>query len=257
MRRAFVEHPLVPGPLRLSGEQSHHLRNVLRLEIGHTIELFNPQNQSANAEITSFDDGVVIVQVGAIREQRAARNITIAAAVPKGDRADWMIEKLSEIGVTRFIPLATQRSVVLPSGEAKFERWRRIATEASKQSKRPGVMQIDPLTKLGDCLNAGRAGIYLSTEERSESLGVVLASSNTFDGGEDRVTEVTPPRERSSPNPESRIANPCLLIGPEGGWSESELVDFRARGLTAARLTATILRTETAAIAAAVIAAAL
>src|SRR5687767_15989799 len=93
------------------------------------------------------------VRVGSV-DEAGPRGLdwTIAAAVPKGDRADWMVEKLSELGVEEFIPLASARSVVLPEGRNKRERWVRIATEAAKQSRRGGVMRVGELTPVAEAL---------------------------------------------------------------------------------------------------------
>jgi 16S rRNA (uracil1498-N3)-methyltransferase len=172
-----------------------------------------------------------VVAVEEIQTQRTGLALTIASAVPKGARADWMIEKLSELGVARFVPLMTQRSVVHPEGKNKIERWQRLAAESAKQSRRAGVMSIDPLTPVADVLKkfAGRAA-YLST-----------------------AAGALPPSSIFHP-PSSSLT---LLIGPEGGWSDDELAGFAARDLTALTLGATILRVETAAIAAAAVVAAL
>ena len=142
-----------------------------------------------------------------------------------------MIEKLSELGVTRFIPLKTARSVVHPTGQSKRDRWMRIATESAKQSHRAGVMRIDELTEIDQLEFAQGKGQwwYLSTKE--DAMPIARACSETsFD-------------------------QLFLLIGPEGGWTDEELSHFASSGLTGVKLTATILRVETAAIAAAAIAA--
>ena len=157
--------------------------------------------------------------------------IVVAAAVPKAARADWMVEKLCELGVDVFIPLAAERSVSLPDGRGKLERWQRLAAEAARQSRRRGVMKIDPLTPLAAALaSAGQSGAvqYLSTTPGIASLADVVLPSAT--------KQIT------------------LLIGPEGGWSPSEIELFTTSNVAAVSLTQTILRTETAAIAAATLA---
>src|SRR5205823_9925786 len=88
----------------------------------------------------------VVLHVATIEPCGGGFEFAIASAVPKGERADWMIEKLSELGCSRFVPLAASRSIVLPEGKNKRDRWLRIATESAKQSRRIGVMQIDDLT---------------------------------------------------------------------------------------------------------------
>jgi 16S rRNA (uracil1498-N3)-methyltransferase len=157
--------------------------------------------------------------------------VVIASAVPKGNRADWMVEKLSELGVSRFIPLQSERSVVLPAGKGKYERWRRIAEESAKQSRRAGVMQIDELTQLEVLLTPrrgeGAGGVFLSTEPDAPPI----ASCSSF------------------------LVHPSafLFIGPEGGWSPDEIARMKSANLTATKLTGTILRVETAAVVAAAI----
>lgn len=221
------------GEITLDPKESHHARDVLRLTVGDGVELFNDAGRVATARIVRCDAAGVVVQVEALAPERSLRpSITVAAAVPKGDRADWMIEKLSELSVDRFVPLRAHRSVVLPSGKSKRDRWSRIAIESAKQSRRAGVMRIDELTDLRTALDQDSAlTIVLSTEPSATGMIEVCARA-VRDNAEELV----------------------LLIGPEGGWSDEELAWFVERGLTRARLTETILRVETAAVAAATIA---
>lgn len=232
MRRARVHH-VKAGPITLPPEEAHHLRDVLRMSQGDAVELFDAEGRTAQGTIDTIDArSVTVVVTGGIREPAAERlRWTVASAVPKGNRADWMIEKLSELGTDRFVPLATQRSVVHPEGKGKRERWMRIADEASKQSRRVGVMQIEELVELSTFLRSLKGtGWYFSTE-----AGAVVG-----------ITDA--PVEASTLN---------LLIGPEGGWTEEEARLLREAGLTAVSLGTTILRVETAAVAAAAIVAAI
>jgi len=131
-----------------------------------------------------------------------------------------MIEKLSELGVAAFIPLATARSVVHPQGQGKRQRWERIATESAKQCRRAGVMRIEPLTDLVEAIKSVARSWYLSTGEAkpiSQMLQTVTGSLSVF-------------------------------VGPEGGWTGQEIEAFESQGLAAVALTSTILRVETAAI---------
>jgi 16S rRNA (uracil1498-N3)-methyltransferase len=192
---------------------------------GTAVEVFDNEGNVASGTLMFGPGGATFIRVGEVRRQdNEAVRITIASAIPKGERADWMVEKLSELGVTSFIPLAAERSVTLPSGKSKFERWNRIATESAKQSRRVGVMAVESLTTVEELLATNNVGVVLSTESGSKSLMEVL---NGFAG------EV------------------LLVIGPEGGWTERELTKFSQAGYVAAGLTPSILRTETAAITAA------
>jgi 16S rRNA (uracil1498-N3)-methyltransferase len=222
---------LYVGRIELDQAGSRHARDVLRLEVGTEVEVFDDAGGVARGEIAALEPAVVI-QVDAIDAAAAAAadanviDITVAAAVPKGDRADWMVEKLSEIGVARFIPLATARSVVLPEGKNKRERWARLATESAKQSRRRGVMQIDELRKFSDAIAAatGARAMALSTDRGAQPILDAIADAP------------------------SRV---MLFIGPEGGWTADELRLCEQHGVTPVKLTDTILRVETAALVAA------
>ncbi|HVT90026.1 MAG TPA: RsmE family RNA methyltransferase [Tepidisphaeraceae bacterium] len=222
-RRIYLAQTLSAGGIELDSRQAHHVRDVLRLKTGDTVEVFDDAGHSASATIETCDANRVCVQVKQVQEVSESRQIIVASAVPKGNRADWMIEKLSELGVSRFIPLETSRSVVLPAGKGKYDRWRRIATESAKQSRRSGVMQIDELISLDKLLASSEVkGVYLSTEPDARSISSFIPHPSSF-----------------------------LLIGPEGGWTDGETSLMKSSGLTAAKLTGTILRVETAAVLAA------
>jgi 16S rRNA (uracil1498-N3)-methyltransferase len=180
----------------------------------------------------------VAIRVERIDEAGAWRGsvirLTIAAAVPKGDRADWMVEKLSELGAAEFVPLAAARSVVLPEGRNKRDRWVRIATEAAKQSRRVGVMRVGELTPLAQALKTlntdSQPAWYFATEleARPVPIGEAIAAL----GSAKAVT---------------------AFVGPEGGWTPDELRAFESSGARAVRLAESILRVETAAVAAAAV----
>src|SRR5688572_25678149 len=153
MPRRLLVPTLIRGRISLPPDQAHHARDVLRLKQGDPVELFTPTGQTATATLISITPSQVLAEVHEIHDRpRSAIHLTIASAVPKAARADWMIEKLSELDVARFIPLITDRSIVHPEGQSKLQRWQRLAAESAKQSRRPGVMQISPLTRLTDLL---------------------------------------------------------------------------------------------------------
>jgi 16S rRNA (uracil1498-N3)-methyltransferase len=218
------------GSLQLDAAEAHHIRDVLRLTAGTEVEVFDDAGASGRGIIATADAAGVIVRVDSIDEHAdRALELTVAAAVPKGDRADWMVEKLSELGVSEFIPLAAERSVVLPRGVGKHQRWERIATEAAKQSRRRGVMRIAELTQVASTLQAvGSSAWFLSTAPDAAPIASLMT-------GMEQLPRLT------------------LFIGPEGGWAADELELFEKSALTPVALTATILRVETAAIAAAAI----
>lgn len=228
MRRIHVSQ-LSPGQVTLDESQSHHVRDVLRLKIGSAIELFDNAGRVGRGVIMDLGTPGIAIRIDSIQQAARGGELIVASAIPKGERADWMIEKLSELGVSRLIPLMTQRSVVHPAGKGKRDRWLRIATESAKQSRRSGVMRIDELVSLGDVLGGSiDSGWYLSTADVAIPVHDAIAR-----GPVDRLS---------------------LFIGPEGGWSDAEIAQLSQAGLTGVKLTATILRVETAAICAAAIA---
>jgi 16S rRNA (uracil1498-N3)-methyltransferase len=219
------------GRIELAAASAHHVRDVLRLSVGAELEVFDSAGGSGRGRIASISPSGVSMQIEQINPLPAQRPpIAVASAVPKGTRADWMIEKLSELCVDRFIPLAAERSVVLPRGTAKVQRWRRLAEESARQSGRRYVMRIDalaePATVLEQARNEKMTAWYLSPAD-----------------------DATPIFELAAAMPSGLV----LLVGPEGGWSPAEIEAFAAAGIVAARITQTILRVETAAVAAAAI----
>lgn len=228
IRRAHVPQ-LRSGPMMLGGAQAHHVRGVLRLGVGDPLELFDDAGSTAQVRIIECRGQSVRVQVNEIRRRHDnPMQLTIASAIPKGARADWMVEKLSELGVERFAPLLAERSVVAPQGSNKMQRWVRLAKEAARQSQRSGVMQIAEPCELPSflrkCGEEAAAMLHLSTIPDAPPLGAEPAQTPLV-----------------------------ILVGPEGGWTDGEIKLFDEAHVRAVRLTPTILRTETAAVAAAAV----
>jgi 16S rRNA (uracil1498-N3)-methyltransferase len=230
-RRIHVKQ-LRPGEaLALDRAQAHHARDVLRLPDGAAVEVFDDAGGVGEGVLRVHGDGVTVLvgRVSAVQSGPPVISLTVAAAVPKGDRADWMVEKLSELGVETLVPLAAARSVVLPEGRGKRDRWNRIATESAKQSRRAGVMRIAALTNVADALRGAGPAWFLSTEV-PDAVPVLRAL--------DRLAKATAL---------------TAFIGPEGGWTDAEQMQFVAAGATPVRLTPTVLRVETAAVATAAV----
>lgn len=224
MRRLHLNE-LQTGQVALSPDQCRHALRALRLTPGDAVELFDDAGRTAQAVLL---DEMGNLRVDSIQTPaESARTLVIASALPKGPRADWMIEKISELGCAQFIPLQTRRSVVHPAGEGKLDRWERIARESAKQSRRTGVMRIDPLCPLPELLKKWTgAGVFFTTSPACNPV---------------------------HPSQLPKTGQFLIAIGPEGGWDDSEEQLMLQRGWIPASLGETILRVETAAVAAAAI----
>src|SRR5437870_8695195 len=145
--RFYVNSPLAPGPVVLSGAEAYHLAAVCRARPGDAVCLFNGDGAEYPAVVSAVAKKQVSLEVTAKQSPIRERpfRLEIAASLPKGDRADFLIEKLTELGVTRFVPLRTERSVVHPR-TTKLERLKRAVIEASKQCGRNVLMQIEALS---------------------------------------------------------------------------------------------------------------
>jgi 16S rRNA (uracil1498-N3)-methyltransferase len=222
-QRYFTEQPLQPGPFVLEGAEAHHLLHVSRVQRGEMITLFNGDGAEYQARIVAM--GKRQVELEMIREisisRESARPLIIACPLPKGDRAAFLIEKLTELGVACYLPLQTSRSVVHPR-EGKAAKLRRYVVEASKQCGRNVLMQIAELATWSELLQR-------TDLPQHRFLADAQGESLSF-----------------SPFPEGIIA-----VGPEGGWSSEERQQAEQAGWQCIRLAPAVLRVETAALAAA------
>lgn len=219
--RFFCPDPPVDGLLTLCDEEARHLVKVRRLGIGDGVEVFDGRGNATAARVVEVGrDRVALQSVGApLSDRLAVCPITLATAVPKGERFDWLVEQATEIGVRRLVPLLTERSVVDPRS-GKLDRQRRRVIEASKQCGRNTLMDIDEPTPWPD---------FLSMAEPTLRALAHPAGATTSNW--------------AVPKPGTSIA---LAIGPEGGFTESEVRSATDAGWHAINLGPTILRIETA-----------
>lgn len=224
--RFFVSQPLVEGSLLLDGDEAHHLMHVLRLGPGREVTLFDGSGCEATATVEKLGRHEVrLTAIPAIAWSREnAVPVAIAVSLPKGDRQRVLVEKLTELGVQRMIPLVTRRGVAQPTG-AVLERLQKGVIAASRQCGRNRLMEISPPETLAGLLDKGNSvgqGWYAHPAASGSPL-------RPPDGG----------------------AGTTVAIGPEGGFDDAELEDFVRAGWRPAWLGAAVLRVETAAIAAA------
>ncbi len=226
----------IDGPrVELEGTEAHHLA-VLRLNAGDKVELFDGLGGLARAVISAIRKNIVTLEIEDVRrsEMPKSRRIIIAVSVPKGERFDWLIEKCTELGVERISPVIFERTVRQPANPKALDRWMNLAISAAKQCKRLFLPQIAPPMDLQDCIEA--------IKKDSPNCRFIA-------GG---ISDDCPSLAGRPFGPEDVAA----LIGPEGGFTENEEAFLKSRGVQFVRLSDTILRTETAAIAFAAILAA-
>ena len=229
MRRIFVTPEAISGKqLHITGDLAHHLGKVLRLTPGTHVTVSCGDGKLHEAELQVFErdaiEGVILSTTEDVQE--TAVEVVLYQGMPKGDKLELVIQKCTELGVSRVVPVETSRAVVkLDDGKArkKQERWQKIAQEASEQSKRSTVPEVTTLMSWKEALQDMQEGltIVLWEEEQQKHLREYL-------GGTDA----------------KRIN---LIIGPEGGLSESEVETLLAQGAVSVSLGKRILRTETAA----------
>lgn len=206
--------------LTLDATTAHRVRDVWRLRAGAALAVFDGLGHERAATVEAVGRGDVTLQLGASLPALPEPPVplTLACAFPRAGRGDWLVEKATELGVVRLLPLAADRSVLQP-GPGRFDRWRRIAIEAAEQ--------------------CGRAVVPALGGEPPEGALAVVADPLAVHTARDALAAHAQP------------AAVVLYVGPEGGWTPEELERWRAAGALAVSLGPRVLRVETAAIVAA------
>jgi 16S rRNA (uracil1498-N3)-methyltransferase len=235
-RRRFIADTSNGNTASLTGDQAAHLARVLRAEPGQIFDVV-ASGFLHRAEISSVSDHEVVFILHEELEAEAALPVHLLLAVFKFDHLEWGIEKATELGAARITPVLarrTEKHLALAAAK-RVERWRRIALEASKQSRRTDIPDIDDPQPLKAALALVDAPhkLLLSETEQENSIAAALESHRNFDG---------PAAEHNR-----AIA---FAIGPEGGWTPEEMQLFIDDAWRPITLGPRILRAETAAIAA-------
>jgi 16S rRNA (uracil1498-N3)-methyltransferase len=222
-RRRFFVESVERGHAEIRGEDAHHLTRVLRVETGQKFEISDNQRvYLAEVEMARKD----VVSFAILNEIEAAAPVVhtaLFAALIKFERFEWMLEKATELGVGEVTPVRTERSEkgLEQAAHKRLARWKRIAREASEQSRRARLPSIASPIELADALRYPADYRYALDEAGARPIHSAM--------------------------PGARVA---LLVGPEGGWTDRERVAIANAGWTAVSLGQSILRAETAAIAA-------
>jgi 16S rRNA (uracil1498-N3)-methyltransferase len=241
-RRRFYAPPAAFGPSNesvcLSVEESRHLREVLRLKAGDEAYVFDGEGAEYRCVVADAGRGLsgparldVRERVAPARAESPLR-LRLAVALLKGDKFDLVVQKATELGVARIVPVATTRASVRlrDAGDAtrRLQRWQRLAIEAAKQSGRARVPAL--------CAPVSFTGLMEELSPAAEARCLIFAER----GGR-RLSETIAAWR-------ARPAELTALVGPEGGWEDGEIMQATAAGCEAVTLGGRILRAETAAI---------
>jgi 16S rRNA (uracil1498-N3)-methyltransferase len=230
-RRRWIADTWTTSTATLTGDQAAHLARVLRAEPGQIFDVV-AGGFLHRAEVTSVSEDEVLFTLHEELESDTALPLHLLLAVFKFDHMEWAVEKATELGVARITPILARRTEkhLALAAPKRADRWRRIALEASKQSRRTTIPEIAAPTTLKAALEQEQrpTRILLSETEQATTLSATLTSAVGPTGYE----------------------SVALAIGPEGGWTPEEMTIFATHNWTPVTLGPRILRAETAAIAA-------
>jgi 16S rRNA (uracil1498-N3)-methyltransferase len=225
-RRRFFTDPPRAGVAELRGEDARHLTRVLRVEPGQKFEISDNQSVYLAEIVEACGDRVQFRILEPVESPPPPVRITLCAALVKFDRFEWIVEKATELGVERILPVEAARSEkgLAEASRKRLERWQRIARESSQQSRRARLPEILSVARFDRCLATEAAHRYFLDEAGAPpllgALPAVRASTDTV----------------------------ALLLGPEGGWTDAERAQASASWQPVS-LGPQVLRAETAAVA--------
>ena len=228
--RIYLPHPLRPGhDVQLPTQAGEHIARVLRLEAGHPLRLFNGDGHEYVAELALVAKRSVSARVlsSTTMDRESPLRITLGQGIARGDKMDWILQKATELGVARIVPLVSERTEVklgAERAERRLAHWRAVIASACEQCGRNRLPELLEPVRLANwaAAVADEGGLRLALDPRGDvavrDLPVVRAAT--------------------------------LAVGPEGGLSEQDLATLQHAGFRGLRLGPRILRTETAGLAA-------
>lgn len=227
--RLYLNTPLCAGQsLSLDEPQSHYLSKVLRMDVGRELQVFNGDGNEYRATIIKVDKRAVEIAVlsGVEVNRESSLHTHLAIGISRGERMDWVLQKATELGVTKITPLFTERTEVRLQGERlekKIQHWQQITLSACEQCQRNIPPQLLPAQDISSFLPQDNSALKLVLHHRSEQT----------------LRQLPPP------------SSVTLLVGPEGGLSEQEIESaVHQCDYTPLTLGPRVLRTETAPVAA-------
>ncbi|MHB8961673.1 MAG: RsmE family RNA methyltransferase [Saccharofermentanales bacterium] len=238
MPKFFIDNEIAEGDrtIRVTGDDRRHMKDVLRIKPGEAVSISDPSGRDYACRLLSYDDSGACLEITECLDgdREPDYEVTVYQGLPKSDKMDSIIQKCTELGACRIIPVVCARSVAkfrdIGDAQKKTGRWAKIAREAAKQSGRSRIPQVGGPVAFTDALaGIGSADIRFIPWECEDSLNLkqflISASGDTPAG----------------------IRTIAFIIGPEGGFDASEVELARRAGISPVTLGKRILRTETAA----------
>lgn len=239
MKRFFIERlDEKERTVFITGKEFHHLKHVLRLQKGDDVILFDGKGNEALGKIESIGKNEARIIAGDIYEPPGENifDIILAQGLAKGEKMDIIVQKATELGVSRIIPFATLRTIpklTIDHIAKKTQRWQRIALEAAKQCRRGIVPKVERLRTFAEILSGHENHLKIIPWEKEKK--------NT-------LKDILSPFRDITGKALNRFAGSIVLIGPEGGFTDAEIAEAKGKGFIPITLGPRILRTETAAI---------
>ena len=229
MRRRFFVNEVRNGKAQIEGEEARHLSRVLRVEAGQRYEISDNRNVYFAEIETAHKENVIFRTLEKLPAPSPSARFELYAALIKFDRFEWIVEKATELGVTEIVPIEAARSErgLEKAAAKRLERWRRIALEASQQSRRAHLPEIAEPVPLAEAM--ARTATYRFVLDENSGAAPFFQALPAVRTAQDSIG---------------------ILTGPEGGWTDEERASFSAAGWTPVSMGPLILRAETAVIAA-------
>jgi 16S rRNA (uracil1498-N3)-methyltransferase len=234
--RFYSDRPITSDRITLDGPEAHHLLHVMRAAPGDEIAVFDGSGAEFDAVVEQLGRSEVALRVVARRDvdRELPFSLTLGVALPKGERQKWLVEKLTELGVTEIVPLATERAVAQPTANTR-ERLHRAAIEAAKQCRRNRLLRIADPQPWSEWIQAGTTASNVRAPSGAATTvrRLVAHPSGTPRSGIDFAATIPT----------------YIAIGPEGGFAATEIAAAQDAGWQTVDLGPRILRVETAAVA--------
>lgn len=235
MVHCFVEN-IIGENVIIAGQDAHHITNVLRMKVGDEIYVSDESGRGVVCCISGIgDDGVIADIVREEEDRELPVDITLYQSLPKGDKMEFIIQKCTELGVRRIVPVESSRCVVkldAKTADKKVDRWQKLARSASEQSQRNAILEVAPVMSWKEAIREAETAC---NAQKSVLRAVICFEHESGTGTLKSLLEAS-----------GSLKSVSVFVGPEGGYTDEEVEQATAAGITPISLGRRILRTETA-----------